>query len=153
LFCDKRKINSVCPTLNQVLEFLNSLFESGLSYSAINSARSALSAYGINCNHVLDLCCFNNPSKNIVYEWQFFSKPFKVSKWRDWTLLAGIHFNHVPVGSNAIIIRFMKGVYNVRPSEPKYCKTWDVSNVLCYLRKLSPIKFISLNDLTLKLVI
>jgi hypothetical protein len=109
LLCDKRKINSVCPTLNQVLEFLNSLFESGLSYSAINSARSALSAYGIN-------------------------------------------FNHVPVGSNAIIIRFMKGVYNLRPSEPKYCKTWDVSNVLGYLRKLSPIKFISLKDLTLKLV-
>lgn len=109
MFCDKRKINSVCPTLNQVLEFLNSLFESGLSYSAINSARSALSAYGIN-------------------------------------------FNHVPVGSNAIIIRFMKGVYNLRPSEPKYCKTWDVSNVLGYLRKLSPIKFISLKDLTLKLV-
>lgn len=109
LFCDKRKINSVCPTLNQILEFLNSLFESGLSYSAINSARSALSAYGIN-------------------------------------------FNHVPVGSNAIIIRFMKGVYNLRPSEPKYCKTWDVSNVLGYLRKLSPIKFISLKDLTLKLV-
>lgn len=101
-------INSVCPTLNQVLEFLNSLFESGLSYSAINSARSPLSAYGINCNHV-------------------------------------------PVGSNAIIIR-LKGVYNLRPSEPKYCKTWDVSNVLGYLRKLSPIKFISLKDLTLKLV-
>lgn len=64
----------------------------------------------------------------------------------------GINCNHVPVGSNAIIIRFMKGVYNLRPSEPKYCKTWDVSNVLGYLRKLSPIKFISLKDLTLKLV-
>ena len=61
----------------------------------------------------------------------------------------GINFNHVPVGSNAIIIRFMKGVYNLRPSEPKYCKTWDV---LGYLRKLSPIKFISLKDLNLKLV-
>jgi hypothetical protein len=46
----------------------------------------------------------------------------------------------------------MKGVYNLRPSEPKYCKTWDVSNVLGYLRKLSPIKYISLKDLTLKLV-
>jgi hypothetical protein len=46
----------------------------------------------------------------------------------------------------------MKGVYNLRPSKPKYCKTWDVSNVLGYLRKLSPIKFISLKDLTLKLV-
>ena len=46
----------------------------------------------------------------------------------------------------------MKGVYNLRPSEPKYCKTWDVSNVLGYLRKLSPIKFVSLKDLTLKLV-
>jgi hypothetical protein len=47
-------------------------------------------------------------------------------------LLKLIHFNHVPVGSNAIIIRFMKGVYNLRPSKPKYCKTWDVSNVLGY---------------------
>jgi hypothetical protein len=31
-----------------------------------------------------------NPSTNIVYEWKFVSKPFKVSKWRDWTLLAVI---------------------------------------------------------------
>jgi hypothetical protein len=46
----------------------------------------------------------------------------------------------------------MRGAYKLRPSEHKYCKTWDVSNVLGYLRKLSPIKFISLKDLTLKLV-
>ena len=46
----------------------------------------------------------------------------------------------------------MRGAYKLRPSEHKYCKTWDDSNVLGYLRKLSPIKFISLKDLTLKLV-
>jgi hypothetical protein len=43
-----------------------------------------------------------------------------------------------------------RGAYKLRPSEHKYCKTWDVSNVLGYLRKLSLIKFISLKDLTLK---
>jgi hypothetical protein len=41
----------------------------------------------------LGLFCFNNPSKNIVYEWKFFSKPFKVSKWRDLTLLALIRYH------------------------------------------------------------
>jgi hypothetical protein len=30
----------------------------------------------------------------------------------------------------------MKGVYNLRPSKPKYCKTWDVSNVLGYLKNI-----------------
>ncbi|CAG2190553.1 unnamed protein product [Mytilus edulis] len=61
-------------------------------------------------------------------------------------------FNGVTVGSNATIIRFLKGVYNLRPSEPRYSETWDVSKVFNFLRKLSPVKYISLKDLTLKLV-
>lgn len=85
------------------------LFHSDLSYSSINTARSALSAYGI---------CIDGK----------------------------------PVGSNVTIIRFLKGVFNLRPTKPKYCKTWDVSKVLLYLQKLSPVKFISFKDLTLKLV-
>lgn len=64
----------------------------------------------------------------------------------------GIMFNGVTVGSNATIIRFLKGVYNLRPSEPRYSETWDVSKVFNFLRKLSPVKYISLKDLTLKLV-
>ena len=39
----------------------------------------------------------------------------------------------------------MKGVYNLRPPQPKYSKTWDVEIVLRYLRSME------LNDkLTLK---
>lgn len=64
----------------------------------------------------------------------------------------GIVINNMPVGQNATIIRFLKGVFNLRPPKPKYCKTWDVSKVLVFLRKLSPVKFISLKELTLKLV-
>ena len=58
----------------------------------------------------------------------------------------------MPVGENATIIRFLKGVYNIRPPKPNYVKTWDVSKVLLFLQKLSPAKFISLKELTLKLV-
>lgn len=90
------------------MEFLTTLFENGLSYSAINSARSALSALGI------------------------------------------IHDGTV-FGSHPIVIKYMKGIYNLRPPLPKYVKTWNVSLVLTELKKLSPVKSLSLKDLTLKL--
>ena len=38
-YCHEREINSVQPVLSDILDFLASLVESGLSYSAINSAR------------------------------------------------------------------------------------------------------------------
>jgi hypothetical protein len=99
-FYSQRHINSLKPSLSSVLDFLTDLFESGLTYSSINCARSALSAFGV--------------------------------------MLKG-----VTVGCNATIIRFMKGVYNLRPTEVRYCKTWDVSKVLVFLRKLTPVRFLS----------
>ncbi|XP_060574268.1 uncharacterized protein LOC132731984 [Ruditapes philippinarum] len=107
-FCNDRQINSVQTDLNFVLDFLTSLYDSGCGYSAINTARSALSAIGI----VKD---------------------------------------GFSIGSHPIVIRYMKGIFNLRPSVPKYCETWDVSSVLAYLRKLSPVSKLSLKLLTLKL--
>lgn len=46
----------------------------------------------------------------------------------------------------------MKGVYNLRPARSRYVYTWDISVVLSYLRKLSPVNSLSLKVLTLKLV-
>ena len=43
-FCSKWKVNPYNPPLNTVLDFLVSLHEQGLSYTTINTARSALSA-------------------------------------------------------------------------------------------------------------
>ncbi|KAH3806244.1 uncharacterized protein LOC127860415 [Dreissena polymorpha] len=46
LFCSKREINTLQVTVNDVLDFLTQLFDSGLSYDTINIARSALSSLG-----------------------------------------------------------------------------------------------------------
>ena len=42
-FCGKGKVDKYSPTINQALLFLKLLQDKGLSYSAINTARSALS--------------------------------------------------------------------------------------------------------------
>ena len=44
-FCAQRKINHNQPTVEQALESFTRLYEQGLTYSAINTARSALSSY------------------------------------------------------------------------------------------------------------
>ncbi|XP_053398289.1 uncharacterized protein LOC123561770 [Mercenaria mercenaria] len=46
-FCSEKQVNSVQVTVNNVIDFLTRLFDSGLSYESINIARSALSALGI----------------------------------------------------------------------------------------------------------
>ena len=42
-FCREREINEYTPTLNQALSFLMTLYNQGLSYSTINTARSVMS--------------------------------------------------------------------------------------------------------------
>ena len=36
----------------------------------------------------------------------------------------------------AILKRFMRGVYNLRPPKPKYVATWDVGILLRHLQKI-----------------
>ena len=91
------------------MDFLAQLFELGSSYSAINSARSALSAVGL----VMD---------------------------------------GFAAGAHPLVVRFMKGVYNLNPPQARYADTWDVSVVLNYLKTLSPDSELTLKMLTLKLV-
>lgn len=107
-FCSEKQVDTFQSTLNKCLDFLTLLYEDGLSYSAINSARSALSAFGL------------------VFD--------------------GISF-----GAHPTVIRFMKGIYNLRPTVSRYSTTWDVSIVLNKLKTMSPVKYLSLKDLSLKL--
>lgn len=44
-FCLERKVNHLQPPVVAVLDFLSELYDKGLTYSAINCARSALSSY------------------------------------------------------------------------------------------------------------
>ena len=98
------------PTLNQPIWFLTDLFDKGLSYSAINIARSALSA-------LLPM------------------------------------FEGSPFGSHPIVSRIMRGIYNKRPQRSRYASTWDVDIVLDYVKELTPLRKLTLRDLTHKLVI
>lgn len=63
----------------------------------------------------------------------------------------GLNFNNFKIGAHPLVIRYMKGIFALRPPKPRYVSTWDVNAVLLYLRKLSPVKQLTLKDLTLKL--
>jgi site-specific recombinase XerD len=106
-FCTKEKVDCIRPHVSVVLEFLTSLFEQGLGYSALNTARSALSQFVV---------------------------------WK----------NNVMMGAHPWVIKFMRGVYNLRPPVPRYYDTWNVAALLKVLRVLSPVRKLSLQSLTLK---
>ena len=91
------------------LDFLTELLDKGgLCYSAINTARSALSSFIV--------------------------------------LMSG---QNILFGAHPLVIRFLKAVYNIKPPDTKYQETWDINQVLNYLRTLPPVKELSLKDLTI----
>ena len=55
------------------------------------------------------------------------------------------------IGKHPVMAKFMKGVFSLRPPEPKYFVTWDVRQVLDFLKTWSPAESLSLKQLTLKL--
>ena len=89
----KRQTNPFKPSNNVIIQFLTSLYNRGLSYTAINTARSAISTF------------------------------VKIT-------------GKVDIHKDEIISRFMRGVFNQKPSLPRYNSTWDVRPVLQYLEKL-----------------
>ena len=105
-FCKDKNIQPLKRNDLEVLEFLRQLFKQGYSYSALNSARSAMSTI------------FDNP----------------------------------PIGETPLVSRFMKSVYNLRPNLPRYTVTWDIALVLNFLKKSAPPKYLSLYQLSRKLV-
>ena len=63
----------------------------------------------------------------------------------------GIVTDGFAIGAHPIVIRFMKGVFNLKPTRARYSETWDVNKVLLYLQSLSPIAKLPLKMVTLKL--
>lgn len=47
--------------------------------------------------------------------------------------------------------RYLKGIYNINPSKPRYKETWDPAPVLTYLSKLHPLSELSMENLIIKL--
>lgn len=58
---------------------------------------------------------------------------------------------HGQIGKHNLINRFMKGIFHLKPSLPRYNFTWNVSDLLKYLDKLDN-HSLSLKQITLKCV-
>ena len=56
------------------------------------------------------------------------------------------------VGSHPLVVRYMTGVFNLRPRRVKYTETWDVAILLRYLKTLTPVSSLTLKMLCCKLV-
>ena len=110
VFCNQKGFNHLNASVENGIDFLASLFQNGLGYSAINTARSALST-------VISM------TGNITF------------------------------GTHPLVIRFLKGVFELKPSLPRYTFIWDVGAVLQYLSTLPPILELDLKTPTKKLTI
>ena len=106
-YCSSRGVDPICPSVEDGINFLAELYDSGIGYSAINTARSAVSSI---------VTLPNNSS----------------------------------FGSHPMVCRFLKGVFELKPSLPKYKNIWDVNIVLTYLSSLHPPQDLTLKDLTYK---
>ena len=94
-YCQTNGLSKLHATVENGIDFLATLFDSGLGYSAINTARSALSS----------------------------------------VLLLP---NNTTFGSHPLLTGFLKGVFKLKPSLPRYTMIWDVGAVLRYLSTLGP---------------
>ena len=54
------------------------------------------------------------------------------------------------VGKHPIIARLLKGMFHIRPPEPRYSFTWDVNVLLTFLESWFPLPVLELTPLTLK---
>ena len=107
LYCREQKINPLSASVVDGINFLGDLYQKPLSYSAINTARSALSTVIF-------------PAEGGTF------------------------------GNHPLVTQFLKGVFTVRTSLPRYQEIWDVSTVLSYLKMLHLPENLSLQLLTLK---
>ena len=56
------------------------------------------------------------------------------------------------VGQHPMVSRILKGIFHIRPPQPRYSETWDVSKVTAYIETQGDNDSLSLADLTHKTV-
>ena len=56
-----------------------------------------------------------------------------------------------PIGKHPVVIRFLKGIFELRTPVPRYQQTWDVSILLSYFKEAEQNSSLPLKDLTVKL--
>lgn len=108
VFCGERHLIWTHTKVGDLFKFFNMLYKTGASYSALNTARSALASVVI------------------------------------------LDDERYTITTHPWIIRYFRGVFNLRTPVPRYSFIWDVGKVLDYLRGLTPAHRLNLKQLTLK---
>ena len=106
-YCISNEINNDEITANHIINFLSNMFDENDSYSAIKTAKAAIS-------HKICLPPYRN------------------------------------IGNHPLIVKFMKGVFNLRPPTTKTGFIWDVKLLFDYFDKLPSNDQMSFYDLTCK---
>lgn len=122
-----------------------------LSVATLKQYESALRLWWVFCKHSKD--AFFKPSVNKIL--RFLSEQFRdgasygtLNTYRSAISL----ISRTKIGENGMIRRFLKGVFHMRPTKPRYTLTWDVFIVLRYLEGLHPLETLSFRQLTEKTV-
>ena len=63
-----------------------------------------------------------------------------------------IKIDSVKVGDHPLVLRFMSGLFNLKPALPRYTETWNPQIVLNHLKTYPTTGNLSLKQLTQKLV-
>ena len=63
-----------------------------------------------------------------------------------------LFFNGKAVGEHPIVVRFLKYIFNKRPSLPRYSQIWDVNSALENLNDIYPANKLYFKQFTLKVV-
>ena len=92
-YCSDKELNLESLTYVHLINFLHCLYDAGLGYSALNTARSAVS-----------------------------------------TLMEML--GRDKLGQHSLVCRYLKGIFQMRPSLPRYISTWDPNCVVNHLRSL-----------------
>lgn len=97
------------PSVSNILQYLYELYLSGVGYSVINTAKSALSSV------IIDL-------------------------------------NGFQLGKHPLVLKFMRGIYKLRPPTARYQVTWDADVILSLLKSWPQTSELCLKRLSHKLV-
>ena len=158
----KRKINlAVWPVLENLIKS-EGFLKGCPKYCFHRSWRSSTEKHYQSAWKSFDSWCFEKSEDpvscpvNIVLEFltDLFDKGLQYRTIN--TYRCAISVTHLPVdgcliGSHSLVSKFMKGVFQSRPSCPRHLATWDVSVSLSYLRTVSPKEDLSLKEVTFKL--
>ena len=177
-FYSERNINSIQPIVNNVISFFSLLYNQGQGYQSNCNARSAVNnkIYIPEFSDILQHPLIKRFIKGIfnlrppqpryaeiwdvsivfrfIDEWghneHLSLRQLNIKTATILLLLKGERINTLSSNKHPLIKRFIKGIFNLRPPQPRYAEIWDVSIFFRFIDEWGHNEHLSLKQLTMK---